>query len=167
MARKEGTSQSIPAAANPDHTASVSRSSQRMQNQEDEDLALSDPNGDTIRTYLELLKIGASGAKTIALVLGLSESEVSYHLGKLVGAGYVERVQGGRYLASEDVARIALTGYSRIGSKIVPQLGFAAVLFSILIGFFSLESWMNASYLPFLITSSAGSVAAIWYLAIR
>ncbi len=91
----------------------------------------------------------------------------SYHLNKLVEAGWVRQDQYGRYVASEAAAGEVLAGYSKIGTTIVPQLSFFAVLCSILIVFFSVETWYVQAFLPYLVAVSIASAAVLWHETLR
>ena len=122
----------------------------------------------TLGVYLELLDRGPSTMEDLMITLHQrTKSEIAYQLGKLAGAGYVMRGADGRYLASDEVARAVLTGYSKIGSTVAPQLGFFAVLFSVLIGFFALESLASPTYIPFLVAAALGSAASTWYMTLK
>lgn len=127
-----------------------------------------DPIDETLMVYLEILNRGPVSTEELQRSLGQqTRSDLAYHLGKLAGAGYVIKGANGEYSVSADAAKVVLTGYSKIGSAMIPQLGFFAVLFSILIGFFSLESSVNYTFVPFLIVTSSGSAAALWYMTYR
>lgn len=127
-----------------------------------------DLRGNTLRTYLQVLKHGPCELRDVQHRLALSTpSLAAYHLNKLVEAGYVRQDDHGRYVASNDAVGEVLAGYSKIGTTIVPQLSFFAVLFSILIGFFSFEVWTAHVYSQYLILASFASALTLWYETIR
>ena len=50
---------------------------------------------------------------------------------------------------------------------VVPQLLFVSVLFTLLVGYFSIMAYGSASYVPLLIASSLALVAVAWYETAR
>jgi hypothetical protein len=124
--------------------------------------------GNTLRVYVYLLRSGTSELRDIQRALGLSSpSLASYHLGKLVQAGYASQDEHGRYLASKDVSSEILDGYTRLGGVVVPQLLFFAVLFTAVIGFFAFMALLYASYVPILVGASVAMVLVFWYEVAR
>ncbi len=124
--------------------------------------------GNTLRTYLYLLKRGPCELRDVQRGLDLSTpSLASYHLSKLVDARYVKQDENGRYVALGDAVGDVLAGYSKIGTAIVPQLSFFAVLFSILIGYFSFEALHAPSFTPYLLAVSLSAAAALWFETVR
>lgn len=93
--------------------------------------------GNTLKVYLYLLRHGASELRDVQRGVGLSSASLaSYHLGKLSEAGFVTQDELGRYLVVKEGSAKVLEGYSRMGSAIVPQFFFFALLFTILVAFF-------------------------------
>lgn len=124
--------------------------------------------GNTLRTYLQVLKHGPCELRDVQRALGLSTASLaSYHLNKLLEAGYVRQDEYSRYVATGDVVGEILAGYSKVGSTIVPQLAFFAVLFSMLIAYFSYEALASSGYVPLLVAAAAGSALVLWYEALR
>ena len=124
--------------------------------------------GNTLRTYLQVLKHGPCELRDVQHELGLSTpSLASYHLGKLVEAGYVKQDEQSRYMASSDAVGNILEGYSKIGTTIVPQLSFSAVLFTILIGYFSFEALYVPSFIPYLVIVSLATAVLLWFETFR
>ena len=124
--------------------------------------------GNTLRTYLQVLKHGPCELRDVQHGLGLSTASLaSYHLNKLIEAGYVKQDEHGRYVASSDAVGDVLVGYSKIGTAIVPQLSFFAVLFSILIGYFSFEALYAPSFTPYLVVVSLAAAVALWYEVLK
>ena len=124
--------------------------------------------GNTLRVYLYLLRSGVSELRDIQRALGFSTpSLASYHLGKLLEAGYVSQDERGQYSASQDSARDILEGYTRMGPLVVPQLFFFAVLFTGVVGFFAFMALSFPPYVPLLAAASAAMVAALWYETYR
>jgi hypothetical protein len=60
-----------------------------------------------------------------------------------------------------------LEGYVKVGTALVPQFLFFAVLFTILIVFFSLESLLSTGFTIYLITASLAMVVLLWYESLR
>ena len=124
--------------------------------------------GNTLRVYLHILKHGPSELRDIQREVGLSTpSLASYHLAKLVELGYAKQDSQGRYLASERVPEEILVGYSKIGTAVVPQLFFFAVLFTILTCYFAYEVVAGANLAYYLIGIAAAMVATLWYETAR
>lgn len=124
--------------------------------------------GNTLRVYLHVLRHGKSELRDIQRGLGLSTASLaSYHLTKLMRAGYVGQDESGRYVALKDASREILEGYTRMGAAVVPQLFFFALLFSFLVGYFSLEALRSASYVAYLAIISMASVALLWVETVR
>jgi DNA-binding transcriptional ArsR family regulator len=124
--------------------------------------------GNTLRTYLYLITHGPSELREVQRSLNLSTpSLASYHLSRLIEAGYVKQDEEGRYLAIKEASAEILQGYSRVGNTLVPQLFFFAVLFTILIVFFGIESIYSSDFTPYLVASSIALVALLWYESLR
>jgi hypothetical protein len=124
--------------------------------------------GNTLRVYLYLLRHGPSELRDIQRAIGLSTASLaSYHLGKLVDAGYAKQDDLGRYVVTGEASGEILAGYSKIGVAIVPQLFFFALLFSILTLFFSYEALLRVDFTIFLVAVSFAMVAVLWYQTVR
>lgn len=124
--------------------------------------------GNTLRVYLEVLKHGPCDLRDVQRTLGLSTpSLASYHLGRLVRAGYVKQDERGRYLAAGDASTEILAGYLKIGTAIVPQLFFFSLLLTILVAFFSYEVLFNPAFTANLIAASIGAILVLWYETAR
>ncbi|MHB8568359.1 MAG: helix-turn-helix domain-containing protein [Nitrososphaerales archaeon] len=124
--------------------------------------------GNTLRVYLYTLKHSPCELRDIQHALNFSTpSLASYHLSRLMRAGYVNQDESGRYLAVKDVSGEILEGYTRIGTNIVPQLFFLSLLFSLLVGFFSFEALDRNSYVPYLALAAIGTVALLWFETFR
>jgi hypothetical protein len=124
--------------------------------------------GNTLRTYLFLLKTGSSELRDVQRSLGFSTpSLASYHLGKLVEAGYASQDDHGRYMIVWDATKDLLDGYIRIGTVVFPQLFFFSILFTASIGFLVVMSLLVPAYVPLLAIASLGLVGAFWYETVK
>jgi len=125
--------------------------------------------GNTLRVYIYLLKHGG-GAELREVQLGLqlsTPSLASYHLSRLVKAGYVEQIADGRYRPTKDISPDILEGYTKIGVVIVPQLFFFSLLFTILFIFFDYETTLYPIYLQAFPWITLMAVVVLWYETIR
>jgi hypothetical protein len=124
--------------------------------------------GNTLRVYLYILQHGPCELKDVQGGLQFSTASLaSYHLKRLIDAGYASQDGYGRYLATKDTTKQLLEGYVKVGAVVVPQLLFLSVLFSALVGYFSYMVVSSSAYLPFLVGSSLALVAVVWYETIR
>jgi hypothetical protein len=124
--------------------------------------------GNTLRTYLYLLKSGTSELRDVQRALGFSTpSLASYHLGKLVEGGYVTQDERGRYMIVWDATKELLEGYVRIGTVVFPQLFFFSILFTAVIGFLGAMSLFASAYVPLLVAGSAVMLVAFWYETVK
>lgn len=120
--------------------------------------------GNTLRVYLYILQHGPCELKDVQGGLDFSTpSLASYHLRRLIEAGYASQDDYGRYVAAKDATKQLLEGYVKVGAKVVPQLLFFAVLFTLLEGYFTYMTYASVVYLPFLAGSSAVLVVVVWY----
>lgn len=120
--------------------------------------------GNTLRTYLYLLHSGTSELREVQRAMGFSTpSLASYHLGKLVEAGYVTQDDHGRYMIVWDATKELLEGYVRVGTVVFPQLFFFSILFTVVVGFFAVMSLFNAAFVPLLVAGSVVMIASFWY----
>jgi DNA-binding transcriptional ArsR family regulator len=124
--------------------------------------------GNALRVYLHVLRHGPCELRDVQHALGLSTpSLASYHLGRLAEAGYVTQSEDGKYRPLRDASVEILAGYSRIGIVIVPQYFFFALLCTMVTAFFAYKAWLEPAYLPYLVATAGGCVAALWYETIR
>lgn len=124
--------------------------------------------GNALKVYLYLLRHGPSELRDIQRGVGLSSASLaSYHLGKLSEAGFVMQDERGRYLAVKDSSDRVLEGYSKVGPALVPQLFFFALLFTILVAFFSFEALNASGFTVYLVTVCAAMVLVFWYETVR
>jgi len=124
--------------------------------------------GNTLRVYLFLLKHSPCELRDVQHSLGLSTpSLASYHLGRLVEAGYASQNQHGQYAATKDSTHEILEGYVRVGALVVPQLFFFAVLFTGVVGYFAFMSFFSPSYVPLLAVSAVVLIVVLWYETAR
>jgi hypothetical protein len=125
--------------------------------------------GNTLRVYLYVLKNGPCELREVQRGLAFSTASLaSYHLGKLIESGYVHQDQNGKYATLRDVSTQVLEGYTKVGVAIVPQFFFLALLFSILVGFFSYAVvFVSMAYIPFLVGVALASVVLLWVETIR
>ncbi|MDG6954356.1 MAG: hypothetical protein JRN33_05175 [Nitrososphaerota archaeon] len=124
--------------------------------------------GNTLRVYLYILQHGPCELKDVQGGLGFSTASLaSYHLGRLIDRGYASQDTYGRYLAAKDATGQILEGYVKVGTVVVPQLLFVSVLFTVLVSYFSVMTYMSASYVPLLVASSVALVAVVWYETTR
>jgi hypothetical protein len=124
----------------------------------------SEIKGNTLRTYLFLLRSGSSELRDVQRSLGFSTpSLASYHLGKLVEAGYATQDAYGNYMIVWDATKELLEGYVRIGTVVFPQLFFFSILFTLVIGFLAIMAIFTSAYVPLLAAASVALVGAFWY----
>jgi hypothetical protein len=124
--------------------------------------------GNTLRVYLLLLSKGPCELRDVQKALGLSTpSLASYHLNKLIEAGYANQNSAGQYYSIKDISGEILEGFTRVGGVLVPQLTFFSILFTVLIGYFGLMSLSNPGYVRLLVATSIALVAIMWYETAR
>jgi hypothetical protein len=124
--------------------------------------------GNALKVYLYLLRHGPSELRDVQRGVGLSSASLaSYHLGKLTEAGFVVQDERGRYSAVKEASDRVLEGYSRMGPAIVPQLFFFALLFTILVTFFSFEALYTPGFTVYLAAVSVAMVIVFWYETMR
>jgi len=124
--------------------------------------------GNTLKVYLYLLKNSPSELRDVQRSLGFSSASLaSYHLSKLVELGFAKQDAYGRYSAVKDAADKVLEGYSKIGPAVVPQLFFFSLLFTILVVFFSMETWAGGNFIYYLIGVCFAMLAVFWFETIR
>ena len=127
-----------------------------------------DIRGNTLRVYVYLLSSGASELREVQRSLGFSTpSLASYHLGRLVEAGYATQDAHGRYLVAQGSTNAILDGYTKLGGVVVPQLLFFSIVFTLVIGFFAYMSLVYSAYVPLLVAASAAMIAVFWYETAR
>lgn len=133
-----------------------------------EEKGVGEIRGNTLRVYLHLLRQGPCELRDVQRSLGFSTpSLASYHLTKLMRAGYAAQNQAGQYYSLKDMSGDILEGYTRIGPALLPQLSLFAVFFTVLIVYFGLMSLGNRGYVSPLIIASLGLVAVVWYETAR
>ena len=124
--------------------------------------------GNTLRTYLFLLHSGTSELRDVQRALDFSTpSLASYHLGKLVEAGYVSQDEHGRYMIVWDATKELLEGYVRVGTAVFPRLFFFSILFTVIIGFLAAMSLFSPAYVPLLAAGSVAMIGAFWYETVK
>ena len=124
--------------------------------------------GNALKVYLYLLRHGPSELRDVQHGVGLSSASLaSYHLGKLSDAGFVTQDEHGRYFTVKEASDRILEGYSKIGPAIVPQLFFFALVFTILVAFFSFETLYDTSFTMYLMAVSVVMVLVFWYETAR
>jgi len=124
--------------------------------------------GNTLKVYLYLLKHGPSELRDIPRGVGLSSpSLASYHLGKLSKAGFVTQNEYGIYSAVKEASDRVLEGYLKLGPAVVPQFFFFALLFTILVAFFSFATLVLSGFTPYLVVVSVAMVLVFWYETLR
>ena len=124
--------------------------------------------GNSLRVYLYVLKHDDCELREVQRGLQLSTpSLASYHLSRLVKDGYVEQTTDGKYKAVKDASSEILDGYAKLGATLVPQMFFFAVLFTILVAFFSYNVIYSPIYMYALVMVSVGAVATLWYETVR
>lgn len=124
--------------------------------------------GNTLKVYLYLLRHGPSELRDIQRGVGLSSpSLASYHLSKLSEAGLAVQNEYGVYSVVKDSSDRVLEGYARIGTAVVPQFFFFALLFTILIAFFSVAALFFSGFVPYLVAVSVVMVIVFWFETVR
>jgi hypothetical protein len=127
-----------------------------------------DVKGNTLRVYLHLLRHGPCGLREVQHELGLSTASLaSYHLERLVDAGYAQKDEQGNYVTTKESPGQILAGYSKVGTALVPQFFFFAVLFTILVPFFAYASLQSPGFTPYLVATSAAMAGVIWFETAR
>ncbi len=81
--------------------------------------------------------------------------------------GFAKQDQYGKYYALKEASDKVLDGYSRIGRSVVPQLFFFALLFTILVIFFSIEVLWGNGFIWYLIGVACAMLAVLWFETIR
>ena len=115
-----------------------------------------------------VLRHGPSELRDVQREVGLSTASLaSYHLGKLVNAGYAKQDELGRYVVTGEASGEMLAGYSKIGVAIVPQLFFFTLLLTILTAFFSYEVLSGAGFTDYLVAVSFAMVVVLWLQTAR
>ena len=124
--------------------------------------------GNALKAYLYLLRHGPSELRDVQHGVGLSSpSLASYHLGKLSEAGFVTQNEYGKYIAVRDASDKVLEGYSRMGTTIVPQLFFFALLFTILAAVFSYEALFETGFVIYLVIVCIAMIVVFWYETVK
>jgi len=124
--------------------------------------------GNTLRVYLLLLSKGPCELRDVQRALGFSTASLaSYHLNRLIEAGYASQNPAGQYFSIKDVSGELLEGFTRVGGVLVPQLTFVSILFTALIVYFGLMSLYNPGYVRLLVSASIALVAVVWYETAR
>jgi hypothetical protein len=124
--------------------------------------------GNTLRVYLHVLKHGPCELREVQHGLALSSpSLASYHLNRLIEAGYVTQEGSGKYIALKDATSEFLAGYSKIGATIVPQSFFFSLFFTMLVAFFGFEALYTPAFVMYLVVISSAAVAVLWYETVR
>ena len=124
--------------------------------------------GNSLRVYLYLVTHGPSELREVQRGLDLSTpSLASYHLGRLVEAGYVTQDREGSYVAVREASMDILQEYSKVGTALVPKLTFFSFLFTILIIFFSYQALYSNGFTIYLVATSFTMVALLWYETLR
>jgi DNA-binding transcriptional ArsR family regulator len=118
--------------------------------------------GNALRVYLYLVTHDPSELREIQRGLGLSTpSLASYHLSRLVEAGYATQDRDSRYVAIREASTEILQGYSRVGTTLVHRLLFFSFLFTILITFFSYQALYSNGFTIYLVATSIANVALL------
>jgi DNA-binding transcriptional ArsR family regulator len=118
--------------------------------------------------YLFLVTHGPSELREVQRGLDLSTpSLASYHLIRLAEVGYVEQDEEGRYVAVKESSTEILEGYSKVGTALIPQFFFFAVLFTILITFFSYKALFSPDFTAYQVGVSVTTVILLWYETVR
>ena len=124
--------------------------------------------GNTLKVYLYLLRQGPSELRDVQREVGLSSASLaSYHLGKLSEAGFVKQDERGRYYAVKEASDRVLEGYAKMGPAIVPQLFFFALLFTVLVAFFSFEALYASGFTVYLVLICSAMILVFWYETVR
>jgi len=127
-------------------------------------------SGNTLRVYIYVLKNGPSELREVQRGLGFSTpSLASYHLTKLMKAGYIKQDEEGRYVANREATPSLLEEYSKVGAFIVPNMLFFAILFTILVAYFSYRALISLSqaYVDYLAATSIAMCGVYWYEVVR
>jgi hypothetical protein len=124
--------------------------------------------GNTLRAYLYIVKKGPCEFKDVQHELGLSTSSLaSYHLNKLMENGYVAQDEYGRYFSTKDRSTELLEGYLRINKSLVPQLFLLAIIFSVLVAYFSISITTEPGDQYYLIATAVSAVIVLWFEALK
>jgi len=125
--------------------------------------------GNTVRVYLFVLKNGPCELRDVQHALKLSTPSLAfYHLSRLVQAGNVKRTDDGRYVAVNDISADLIDGYVKFGKRIIPQMFFLTLAFTIILAFYISLIWrapLDTDDAVTLVYSL--SVIVLWYETIK
>jgi Flp pilus assembly protein TadB len=79
----------------------------------------------------------------------------------------VKQDERGRYFAVKEASDRVLEGYAKMGPAIVPQLFFFALLFTVLVAFFSVEALYASGFTVYLVLICGAMVVVFWYETMR
>ena len=125
--------------------------------------------GNTVRVYLFVLKNGPCELREVQRALKLSTPSLAfYHLSRLVESGVVSRTEDGRYVVVADISADLLDGYVKFGRRIIPQLFFLTLIFTIILAYYLYLVWglpLDTDDVVTIIYSM--SIIALWYETIK
>jgi hypothetical protein len=125
--------------------------------------------GNTVRVYLFVLRNGPCELRDVQHALNLSTPSLAfYHLSRLVQSGVVSRTEDGRYVAVSDISADLLDGYVKFGRRIIPQLFFLTLTFSVILGYYVYLIWRRPLETDDIVTIIYSlSIIVLWYETIK
>jgi len=125
--------------------------------------------GNTVRVYLFVLRNGPCELRDVQHALNLSTPSLAfYHLSRLVQSGVVNRTADGRYAVVSDISADLLDGYVKFGRRIIPQLFFLTLTFSVILGYYAFLVWRRPLETDDIVTIIYSfSIIVLWYETIK
>jgi hypothetical protein len=125
--------------------------------------------GNTVRVYLFVLKNGPSELREVQRGLKLSTPSLAfYHLSRLVESGLVNRTEDGKYVVVSDISADLIDGYVKFGRRIIPQLFFLSLIFTIILAYYVYLIWRLPLDRDDIVTIVYSlSIIVLWYETIR
>ena len=119
--------------------------------------------------YLFVLRNGPSELRDVQRGLNLSSPSLAfYHLSRLVELGVVSRTEDGRYVVVMDISADLLDGYVKFGRRIIPQLFFLSLIFTVILAYYISLVWRFPLDRDDIVTIVYSlSIIVLWYETFR
>ena len=116
-----------------------------------------------------MLRNGPCELRDVQRALKLSTPSLAfYHLSRLIQAGSVKRTEDGRYVALKDISADLIDGYVKFGRRIIPQMFFLTLIFTLILAFYISLIWRTPLDLDDVVTLVYSlSVIVLWYETIK
>jgi len=116
-----------------------------------------------------VLRNGPCELRDVQRALKLSTPSLAfYHLSRLIQAGSVKRTEDGRYVALKDISADLIDGYVKFGRRIIPQMFFLTLIFTLILAFYISLIWRTPLDLDDVVTLVYSlSVIVLWYETIK